>query len=73
MRAEVEDTQTIANVRIHVERVIGNIRKKFSILNDTLPIDMVMLNEDGQATTLDKIVHTACALTNICPSVVPLE
>ena len=32
---EVEQTRKIANVRIHVERAIGNIRKKFSLLSDT--------------------------------------
>jgi len=30
---KVEQTSRIANVRIHVERVIGNIRKKFSFLS----------------------------------------
>ena len=30
---EAEETRKIANVRIHVERVIGNIRKKFSLLS----------------------------------------
>ena len=29
----VEQTRHIANVRIHVERVIGNIRKKYSLLS----------------------------------------
>ena len=36
---EVEETRKIANVHIHVERVIGNIRKKFSLLSATQPID----------------------------------
>ncbi len=30
---EVEQSRNIANVRIHVERVIGNIRQKYSILS----------------------------------------
>ena len=70
---EVEETRTIANVRIHVERVIGNLRKKYSILNGTIPIDFLIKNNDEKVTTLDKIVHTSCALINLCPSVVPLE
>ena len=43
MRAEdVEDTCVIANVRIHAEWVIGNLRNKYSILNGTLlPIDII--------------------------------
>ena len=43
MKAEdVDDTRVIANVRIHVERVIGNLRKNYSILNGTLPIDYLL-------------------------------
>ena len=70
---EVEDTRVIANVRIHVERVIGNLRKKYSILDQTLPIDYLITDKDKKVPTLDKMVHVACALINMCPSVVPLE
>ena len=39
---EVEETRTIVNVRIHVERVTGNLRKKYLILNGTIPIDFLI-------------------------------
>ena len=63
---DLEDTHIIANVGIHVEWVIGNLRKKYSTLNGTLPIDYLLPKGDGteQLTTLNKIVHTACALIN---------
>ena len=35
---EVEETRTIANVCIHVERVIGLVRTKYTILEGILPI-----------------------------------
>ena len=68
----VEQTRNIANVRIHVERVIGNIRKKFSLLSDTQPIDFVTSLDRGM-TTLDKMVLVSCALNNICDSVIPFD
>ena len=69
---EVEQTQRIANVRIHVKRVIGNIKKKFSILSDTQPIDF-LVSPDGSYTLLDKIVYVCCALHNICDSVISFD
>ena len=68
----VEETRNIANVRIHVERVIGNVRKKYSILSANQPIDFV-ISENNAETTLDKIVHVACALINMCDSVVSFD
>ena len=46
---EIEETRTIANVRIHVERVIGNIRQKYPILQNTLLIHFVH-KRDGEDT-----------------------
>jgi len=69
---EVEQTRKIANVRIHVERVIGNIRKKFSLLSATQPIDFVTSSNES-STALDKIVYVCCALINMCDSVVPFD
>ena len=55
----MEQTRRIANVRIHVERVIGNIRKKYRyVLGATQPIDFVTVG-NGEVTTPDEIV-TSC-------------
>ena len=63
------------NVRIHVEQVIGNLKNKYSTLNGTLPIDYLLSkgNDTEKLITLDRTVHVACALINLCPSVVPYE
>ena len=34
----MDETRTIANVRIHVEWVIGNVRQNYSILQNMLPV-----------------------------------
>jgi len=67
---DVEETRSLANLRIHVERVIGVVRNKYQILSSKIPIDMVLPCEGEQVTLLDKIVVICCALTNLCPSVV---
>ena len=33
---EIEETRSIINVRIHVERVIGCVRQKYCILSETI-------------------------------------
>ena len=68
----MEQTRRIANVRIHVERVIGNIRKKYSFLGATQPIDFVTV-ENGEVTAPDKIGTSCCALVNLCDPVVPFD
>jgi len=69
---EVESTRKIASVRIHVERVIGLVRNKYTILQDTLPIDFLQSNA-GKDPLVDEIVTVCCSLTNLCESVVPFN
>ena len=70
---EVEDTRKIANVRIHVERVIGCVRQRFSILHCTLPIHFVTKRKDEEIPLIDRIVRVCCALNNVCDSVVHFD
>jgi len=70
---EVENTRSIANVRIHVERVIGVVGQKYRIFTGTLPLEYVVRKRNKQAPYIDKIVRVCCALCNICDSVVPLD
>ena len=66
---DVEQTRCIANVRIHVERVIGLLHQKYTILTETQPIDYVQ-SKNGNKPMLDKFVTVACAWTNLCDSVI---
>jgi len=70
---EVEHTRKIANVRIHVERVIGLVRRKYSILQSILPIESVMAKEGQRLAPIDKIARVCCALTNLSDSIVPFD
>jgi hypothetical protein len=69
---EVEYTRQLARVRIHVERVIGHMRKKYKILQNTLPINLIKCPSDNnkELCTIDKILIVAAALTNLTPSIV---
>ena len=55
-QAEVADTRSIAAVRIHVERVIGRVRR-YRILNTVYP--------NNSLSQLNKIWVNCCYLTNL--------
>ena len=73
LASEVESMRKIANVRIHVERVIGCVRQKYGILQGTLPIDFVSKRLGEDIPAIDCIVQICCALNNVCVSVVPFQ
>ena len=74
---DVERTRGIANVRIHVERVIGLLRRKYTILQSTLPTDYLTYNRNGppetQVPVIDRIIRVCSALVNFCPPIVPFD
>ena len=69
-KLEIDKARQLSRVRIHVERVIGVLRQKYTILESTLPISMIRCNSDSNASIIDKIVVVCCALCNCCESVV---
>ena len=70
---EVERTRKIASSHVHVERVIGNVRRKYTILQGTLLVDYLTKSKDSGLTAIDKLVTVCCAMTNLCDSVIPFE
>ncbi len=74
---DVEGTRGIANVRIHVERVIGLLRRKYTILSGTLPIDFLQCDPNGSQQSkipmIDRIITVCAALTNLSNGIVPLD
>ena len=73
---DVEQTRGIANVRIHVERVIGLLRRKYTILEGTLPTNFLICNHensDRRTALVDHMIRVCAALVNFCPPIVPFD
>ena len=72
---DLERTRTIANVRIHVERVIGLLHRKYCILSGILSIYSLICNPQGSkeeaVPMIDRIITVCAALVNLCPGIVP--
>ena len=71
---DVEATRKLANVRIHVERVIGTVRQRFQILSATgvLPKELIERKING-SIVLDSVVRVCCSLNNVCEGIVPFN
>ena len=53
---DVEETRSVANVRIYIERVVGAVRQRYTILSGTLPILLVTKTTGGNCPLLDRII-----------------
>lgn len=71
-RKEIESAREVSCVRIHVERVIGMFRQKYTILGSTLPVSLIRVKQNGKVkdSLIDKIVLACCAL---CETIVPSD
>ncbi len=67
---EVEYSKQLFTVRIHVERVIGHLKKKYRILRDPLPVNLLKHKDDQEVANIDKILTDCAALTNLSNSIV---
>ena len=67
---EVHESRELAHVRIHVERLIGMVKQKYSISQGVLPISFIKNDSACDVTVADKLMVICCALVNICePSI----
>ena len=69
LQMDVESSKQLSNVRIHVERIIGHM-KKYRILRGLLPITLVKHANDTDTSNIEKILVVCAALTNMSDSVV---
>lgn len=71
---EVADTTNIANLQIHVDSVLGLVRRKYQILQSRAMPKGHMATKPSEALALiEKIGVICCVLSNLSESVVPLE
>ena len=68
---DVECSQKIAKIHIHVERVIGLLKKKYTIFQGTLPVTFLKRKYDTDIAFIDKVLFVCSALVNLSPTIVP--
>ncbi len=70
MQREVEQSREFCSVQIHVERVIGVLKNRYTIIEEPMQIKMLKRKYDSEDTHIDKIFTVCCALTNVGATVV---
>ena len=66
---EVETSQQLSRIRIHVECVIGAMKNRYTILKGPIPTPMLKRSNDTDVANINKILAVCAPLTNLCPSI----
>ena len=69
---EVELAKQLSQVRIHVERVIGLLKNKYTILKGPLPVNLLKHKGDKEFVNVDKLLIVCCALSNLHNGIIKL-
>lgn len=74
---DVETSRMLSSIRIHIERVIGLLKNRFSILKGPLSLKFVKSikdeNDEVDMTHIDKVVTVCAILTNLGGGIVYKE
>lgn len=62
---EMETSKELSSVRIHVERVIGVLKNRYTILEGPIHVKLLKHKSDSDYAHIDKILTVCCALTNL--------
>lgn len=57
---EVGQSLDISNVHIHIERVIGSVRQKYTILGSSLPLDFISKASQDTEPIINSMVWVCC-------------
>ena len=61
----------------HLHTVIGLLRRKYTILENTLSVDFLTCNPTGnpeiQVPMIDRILRVCSGLVNLCGPIVPFD
>lgn len=66
---EVETWRKLSNIRIHVERAIGRM-KRYKILQNICEISLLKTCQEQEYAAIDKILVVCAALCNLQPPLV---
>ena len=67
---EVELSKQLSMVRTHVERIIGLLKNKYTLLKGPIPVNLLKHKSDTDVANTDKILVVCSALTNLHKAVV---
>ncbi len=67
---DAEKSKQLSKVRIHVERVIGLLKNRYTILKGTLSLSLIKYKNDENVANIDKLLTVCSALTNLGEPVV---